>query len=68
MARYFVDTEHVRGERRVYWVADRGQRAIRGVGMGKQVSDCTTDKRKAERQCDKLNGPVSSYPSVPKED
>lgn len=59
MDRYFVDTEHIRGEPRVYWVADRN---FRTRHRAKGITDGTTDKRKAERECDKLNAAHSSLP------
>lgn len=60
--RYIVDTEHVRGERRLYWVMDTLQRGLRGVDC-KQVTEHTTDKRKAERWCDKLNAEIQQRTS-----
>ena len=55
MAKYFVDTEHIRGEPRLYWVSER----VEGNGVLKDgvrsASDVTTSKRKAQRECDRLN-------------
>lgn len=52
MSRYIVQTEHIRGEPRIYWVEDTRKKYGKGYG---QATDHTTDKRKAERWCDDLN-------------
>ena len=52
MTRYIIQTEHIRGERRLYWVEDRSKKYGRGFD---QVTEHTTDQRKAQRWCDKLN-------------
>ncbi len=57
--RYMVQSEHVRGERRVYYVIDRQayeNRTDRYSSSGVACTRATTDRRTAERQCDKLNG------------
>ena len=56
MMRYFVQSEHVRGEKRIYFVCDKTKITRHGDG---QISDHTTDKRKAERWCGELNDPAN---------
>lgn len=46
--RYYVQSYHVRGERRQYSIVDR-------TGKNKNLPDCTTDKTLAEIRCFKLN-------------
>lgn len=55
MARYYVETEHIRGESRIYWVAERlpGNGAI--TSHTRSASEITISKRKAEKECDRLN-------------
>lgn len=50
--RYYVQSELVRGEPRMYWVADRHNKSF---GDHKRVSEYTKDKRSAERWCEKMN-------------
>lgn len=55
MPKYFVETEHVRGEPRIYWVAEK----LSGPhyrSRTRSVTEFTTSKRKAEKDCDRLNG------------
>lgn len=47
--RYYVQGESVRGEPRVYWVEKRGM-----IWRNKRVTECTTDRRQAERWCNRL--------------
>lgn len=68
MSRYYVDTEHVRGERRIYWVADRTSDRIGGrITRGRIVSRTMT-KQAAERECARLNAspPPTSRPQEEK--
>lgn len=50
--RFFVFSEHVRGEPRIYYVCDRTKVSFRRDG---QVSDHFTSKAKAEKLCDRMN-------------
>lgn len=51
--RYYVQSGHVRGERRSYWIEDRLDRKL---GRYKEcVEDFGTHKRAAEKRCDELN-------------
>lgn len=52
MSRYFIQTEHIRGEKRIYWVEDSHKTYGRSHV---QVTEHTTDQRKAQRQCGDLN-------------
>lgn len=45
--RYFVQSEQVRREPRIYWVVD--------ISTGRMVEGTGPTKRKAERECAKLN-------------
>lgn len=45
-------SEHVRGERRTYWI----KRQDKYAGRWRDVSEPTTDKRKALRDWDRLAG------------
>lgn len=52
--RFYVQGETVRGEPRVYWVAERG------IGTNhKKVSKLTRDRRQAERWLKKLQSEKS---------
>lgn len=55
--RYFVQSEHVRGEPRIYWICDRANKFGRGFA---QVGNHTTSERAAERRCERLNAEASS--------
>jgi hypothetical protein len=58
-----VQSEHIRGERRVYFVVDRyAPDDSRGTPVpGTQY---TEDKRTAERACARLNAPLRGNPTV----
>lgn len=60
MPEYFVETEHIRGERRVYWVAKKAETGLYRAARPIQVTEVTTSKRKAERDCDALNSSVTN--------
>jgi hypothetical protein len=48
---YMVNSEHVRGERRTYWVVDLRDISSRSRGSGGEPvnGSVTTDRRKAQR-------------------
>lgn len=52
MTRYFVQSEQVRGEPRIYWICDR-QRRCEQVGLH------TRSERTAENRCERLNAEAS---------
>lgn len=60
---YYVDSEQCRGERRLYWVADRTRRGA-SIGHGKAVSRLYTSQKSAERECDRLNAATGSGAST----
>jgi hypothetical protein len=60
--RYMVQSEQVRDEPRVFWVVDRHKAAWRNTG----VTGATTNKRQAERECDRLNGSILAQSSPDK--
>lgn len=54
--RYMVQSDHVRGERRAYWVVDMHKQTYRSNFAGEIVDGkVTNDRRTAERWCEKLN-------------
>lgn len=59
--RFYVQSETIRGEPRVHWVCDRSSRNRRGKDSS--ASECTTDRRQAQRWCDALNA-KSSGPAL----